>query len=104
MIEITIKYNNISNRTDVELKDVFDYCKNRMNEFLHSDIESMHIYLHYCKRDLLISYFRSAFKPQRYSFYYNGIHYSYNKRLQGLKDAVTMFLYYVEKDARLKRT
>ena len=100
MIEITTKYNDICNCSDVELKDVFDYCKNRMNDFLKNCYGDMHITLHFGKRDLLISYMRYS----RYSFYYNGIGYTYRNRLKGLKDAVTMFINFVEHDANIKRT
>lgn len=101
MIEITTKYNDICNCTDVELKDVFDYCKNRMNDFIKNQhIEDMHITLHCGKRDLLMSYIRHEFGPQRYCFYFNGIGYGYQRRFKGLKDAVTMFINFVKQDAK----
>lgn len=102
MIEIKTKNNDICNYTDVELKDVLDYCKKRMNDFLkYQDISEMHINLHSGKRDLLISYMRTPFYT-RYIF--NGIGYTYQKRMQGLETWINKFAEFVEHDANIKRT
>lgn len=99
---MTKKYNDICICTDVELKDVFDYCKNSMNDFLENkDISDMHINIHNGKRDLLISYMRTPFYTR---YYFNGVGYTYKKRMQGLETWINKFVEFVEHDANIKRT
>lgn len=112
MIEINIKrYENgektsVANK-DVEVSELYNFMYFEMKDFLKKSnaisYKETHYNLHCGKRDLLITFEHSVFRSRTWYFIFNGIGYSYCKRLQGLKDAVTMFINFVEDDANIKR-
>lgn len=113
MIEINIKrYENgektsVANK-DVEVSELYNFMYYEMKDFLKKSnaisYKETHYNLHCGKRDLLITFEQSDFSRYKWWFIYNGIGYSYRNRLKGLKDAVTMFINFVEHDANIKRT
>ena len=109
MIEINIKRYEQGEKTsvankDVEVSELYNFMYNEMKDFLKKSkaisYKETHYNLHCGKRDLLITFEQSDFYSRKWYFIFNGIGYTYIKRLQGLKDAVTMFINFVKKDAK----
>lgn len=123
MIEINIKrYENgektsVANK-DVEAKDLYNFMYYEMKDFLKKSnaisYKETHYNLHCGKRDLLISFeysdpqsgnwYINSIGAKKWLFIFNGIQYSYYKRLKGLKNAIAMFINFVKQDANIKRT